>query len=112
MHSELRKAWDNPIAWRIVVGIKQLPIILNHRRWHLDNHLRKIVTLLRHHLAVGNSYDMQYHIIISWIGMVTMLIPVARILMYLHIAYPQRTCYFHLGIEKVGTRIAVVQSWV
>ena len=55
---------------------------------------------------------MQHNIIIMCIMVVTMLIPVTGPIVNLHIAYPQRAAYLHLGIEEVGAGIAVVQSWV
>ena len=41
-----------------------------------------------------------------------MLIPVAGLVVNLDIANPQRTAYFHLGIEEVRTAITVVQARV
>jgi hypothetical protein len=32
--------------------------------------------------------------------------------MYLYVSYPERTAYFHLGVEEVGSRIRIVQAGI
>jgi hypothetical protein len=46
------------------------------------------------------------------IMLMTMQIPVAGLVVNLHIAYPQCAIDLHLGIEEVGTAVTIVQSWV
>ena len=39
-------------------------------------------------------------------------VPVGRFLVYLHVSHPHHAADFHLGIEEVGTVVAVVQTGV
>ena len=51
---------------------------------------------------------MQDDIVVGIVVLMTMGIPVAGPLVYLHIAHPQRAVQFYLGIEEVGTAVAPV----
>ena len=108
MHHQTCQVGNDTIAGRISVRPKQFCIVLANMLRHRQHHLWYKVSLLRLHIAVGNANHMQHHIIIMCILVVSMQIPVARLVMYLDIAHPQRSVYLHLGVEEVWSGISVV----
>ena len=55
---------------------------------------------------------MQYHVVVSCIALMAMLIPVGRTGMDFDVAHPQGAVDTYLGVEEVGSGIGVVQSRV
>ena len=51
---------------------------------------------------------MEHHIVIAMVFVVVMQIPVARLVVYLHVAHPEDAANVDLGIEEVWARIAIV----
>ena len=92
--------------------MQQLLIMLLYVARHLHLHLRQVVAVLCQHLRVGHAHYVQHHIIIFRVVVMAVMIPVARLHVYLYIAHPERSSYAHLGIEEVGTCIPVVQAGI
>ena len=103
---------DNPITGRIGIRPKQFCIVLVNILGHLQHHLGYKVSLLCLYITVDHSHHVKHYIIIMGILVVTMQVPVARLVVYLDIAYPKRSAYLHLRIEEVRTCVSVVQPRV
>ena len=99
-------------AWRIFVGLYQLGIVVLYILRHFELYLRNILSVGIHNLSVKQRGHMQYDIVVSAVVVVTMLIPVARLVVNLHITYPQIAIDADLGIEKVRAGIVIMQTWV
>ena len=99
---------NDTIAGRISVRPKQFCIVLANRLGHLQHHLGYKVSLLCLYITIGHPHHMQHYVIIMCILVVSMQIPIARLVMYLNIAHPHRSVYLHLGVEEVWTCVLVV----
>ena len=55
---------------------------------------------------------MEHHIVVGGIAVVPVVVPVGGLVVYLHVAHPQGAVHLHLGVEEVGSCIAVVQSGI
>ena len=70
------------------------------------------MALCRLYVSVGYANHMKHDIIIMHVLMVTVQIPVASLVVDLHISHPQCSADLHLGIEEIRTAVAVVQSGI
>ena len=108
MYHQTCQVGNDSIAGRIGVRSQQFCIVLANMLRHRQHHLWYKVSLLRLHIAVGNANHMQHYIIIMDVLVVSMQIPIARLVMYLDIAHPHRSVYLHLGVKEVWSGISVV----
>ena len=53
---------------------------------------------------------MEHYRVVAFVGVMPMKHPVRCLTVYLHIAHPQRTVNLYLGIEEVGTVVAVLHT--
>jgi hypothetical protein len=63
-------------------------------------------------IRIDGAADVQNHVVVSLIFVVGMKIPVARLVVNLHVAHPQRTVNLDFSVEEIGPCIAIVQSGV
>ena len=112
MHGEFRERWNNLIARRILVDGEQLLIVLQHMIRNIELHLNQQGTLRVSGFRIDGAADVQNHVVVSLILVVGMKMPVARLVVNLHVAHPQRTVNFDFSVEEIGPCIAVVQSGV
>ena len=112
MYHQGTETANDAVAGREVVGGQQLLIVLGHLGRHRQHHLGQIVAVVGHHVGIGIASDVQHHVVIPRIAVVTVLVPLAAVLMNLHIAHPQRAADAQLGVEEVGTGVAIVQARV
>ena len=112
MDGKRRQLHDGVAARRIAVVSEKALIILHHMRRNLQLHLRRTATVGGRHVHVYRRSNMQHHIVVSRILVVSVQKPVGRALVYLHIAHPQRAVKPNLGIEEVGTRVMVMQTGI
>ena len=101
---------NDAIAGRVLVFLQQLLVVSFHRLGHFHLQLRQYIAIGGLHLSVSLPRDVQHHIIIMVILLVSVEIPVRRLVVDLHVSHPQRAVDLHLSVEEVGTRISVVQS--
>ena len=108
MNHQTCQVGNDTIAGRISVRPKQFCIVLANMLRHRQHHLWYKVSLLRLYITIGHPHHMQHYIIIMDVLVVSMQIPIARLVMYLDIAHPQRSVYLHLGVEEVWSGISVM----
>lgn len=77
-------------------------IMVSNGLWDVEPHLRRTISAGGAHFRVDDAGDVQDDIVIVWILVMTMKEPVARLVMYLHIAYPQRAVNLYLCVEEIG----------
>ena len=112
MYHQARQVWYDLIARRVTVGSEQFLVVLTHVPRHIQLQLRQIFTLGILYIRVDDSRHVEHHVVVVRVFVVTMHIPVARLLVDLHIPHPQRAAYLHFGIEEVRSCIVVVQARV
>ena len=61
---------------------------------------------------VGLSAHVEHHVVVCRVVVVAVSVPVARLVVYLHVAHPQGAVHLHLRVEEVGSGVAVVQAGV
>ena len=61
---------------------------------------------------VDGSRYVEYHIVVAAVAVVSVGVPVGRAVVYLDVSHPHGAANPHLGIEEVGTGIAVVEPRV
>ena len=108
MNHQTCQVGNDTIAGRISVRPKQFCIVLANMLRHRQHHLWYKVSLLRLYITIGHPHHMQHYVIIMDILVVSMQIPVARLVMYLDIAHPQRSVYLHFRVEEVRPSISVM----
>ena len=106
------EVWDDAITRGILIIVQQFFVVLLQDLRNLKHQLRQIVTIQGLHIHIGQRHHMQHHIIITRIAVMPVAIPVTGLEVNLHVARPGGTANLHLGIKKVWTSIAVVQSGV
>ena len=102
MYGESGEGRDNLIAGWILVDGEQFLIVSEHVFGYAELHLREGFSL---ELRASRS-------MIPLVLLVSVQIPVARLVVYFDIAHPEHSVYLDFSIEEIGPRIAVVQSWV
>ena len=79
---------------------------------HIELHLSEKLPVAVHHLGIQDARHMEDHIVISLVLVMSMNIPVARLVVDLHIPHPKRPSDLDLRIEEIRTRIAIMQTRV
>ena len=112
MDRQLIQARNDLITGRIFVCLHQLLILCPDSSRHIDLHLGQRLATVSDDSTVGIAYDMQDHIVIARIAVVSVLVPVGGTAMNLHIAHPQHAVDLQLCIEEVGAGVIIVQTGV
>jgi len=100
------------VARGILVDGEQLLIVFEHVVGDVELHLHQRLALRVLCLHVDDAAYVEDDVVVSLVLVVTMQIPVARLVVNLHVAHPKGAVYLELGIEEIGTCVAVVQSGV
>ena len=74
--------------------------------------LRRMRPVGSDNVGIYHRRYVQHHVVVCFVLIMSMGVPVGRFLVYLHISHPHHAADFHLGIEEVGTVVAVVQTGV
>ena len=109
---ELGERWDNLIARGILVDGQQLLIVLIHVVGDGELHLDEALALRVLGIHIQFAAYVEDDVVIAFVLVVAMHIPVARLVVYLHVAHPQGAANLDFGIEEVGACIAIVQARV
>ncbi len=112
VHREPWQLGDDAVAGRIVVGGEQFAVVVLHALGHLQDKLRRHTAAVSGHRGACLAHYVQDDVVVGTVLVVPMQEPVRRLEVDFHITHPQRAADAHLGIEKVGTGIAVVQAGV
>jgi hypothetical protein len=110
--SELSERWNYLIARRILVDGEQLLIVLEDILGDVELHLRQRGTLGVSGFCIYVAADVQNHVVVSFVLVVGVKKPVARLVVNLHVAHPKGSGNLDFGVEEIGPCIAVVQSGV
>ena len=100
------------MAARIVGGAKQLFVIVLYFLRHGDDYLWNCLAAFRANLCICMFHHMEYGRVEHRVCVVPVPVPVAGAGVYLHIASPYHAVHSDACIEKVGTLVAVVLTWV
>ena len=112
VNGELGERWNYLIARRILVDGEQLLIVLEDILGDVELHLRQRGTLGVSGFRIYVAADVQNHVVVSFVLVVGVKIPVARLVVNLHVAHPESSGNLDFGVEEIGSCIAVVQSGV
>ena len=112
VNGELGERWNYLIARGILVDGEQFLIVLEHIIRNVELHLRQRGTLGVSGFRIYVAADVQNHVVVSFVLVVSMKIPVARLVVNLHVAHPESSGNLDFGVEEIGPCIAVVQSGV
>ena len=112
MNHQSRKIRNHLVTRRVGVRLLQLLIMLPDIVGHVELHLFEKLSVGIHHLCIENGSHVENHVGVVLVLVVTVQIPVTRLVVDLHIPHPQGSVDSHLRIEEVGTCVAVVQSRV
>ena len=111
-NSRWRYVRNDAVTWRKCFLCQEFGIALPKRLGHCYLDLR--------HFASGRSADafvylrhnVQHNVIVGFVLVMPMSKPVCRVFVQLHVSHPKHTADAHLGIEKIGSRIMIVQTGV
>lgn len=112
VYGEAAQRRNDVVTGRVFVGGGELDIAHTDVLGHAELELRRALSALGHHVGVYRLGYMQYHVVVSCIALMAMLIPVGRTGMDFDVAHPQGAVDAYLGVEEVGSGIGVVQSRV
>ena len=112
VYGESGEGRDNLIAGWILVDGEQFLIVSEHVFGDAELHLREGFSLGVAGFQVDDSANVEHHVVVSLVLLVSVQIPVARFVVYFDIAHPEHSVYLDFSIEEIGPRIAVVQPWV
>ena len=102
---------DAPAA-RIVFSPTEFGVVLAHIGGDGQTELGRMLAVGRSDLCIHGLHHMQDDIVVGGVELMAMALPVAGAQVDFHVAHPHLTAHAHLGVEKIGTRMAVVQSGV
>ena len=88
MDGQSGQVGNNTIAGWVGIGTQQFGIVVVDGLWNCQHQLGDKVATGGLHLTVGNTHDVQHHIIIVLIRLMSVDVPVARTVVHLHIAHP------------------------
>ena len=112
MHHQARQFWNHLITRWVAVCLQQLVIVHSDGFRHVELHLTDKLAIGVHHLRIDDACYVKDYIVIITILVMTMEIPVRRLVVDLHVSHPQRGTNPDLRIEEVWPRISVMQTRV
>ena len=112
MDQEAGYVADDTAATRHKVGSQQCGIVLCNVWRDVELQLRNGLPTGVIQLLVDFAGYVEDDVLVGGVAVVTVTMPVARLVVYLHVAHPQHTVNLHLGFEKIGACILVVTTGV
>ena len=112
MHHQARQIGNHLVARRITVSLQQLVVMFPDIVGHVELHLFDKLAVAVHNFCVDNACHVEDHVVVVLVLVVSMQIPVARLVVNLNVSYPESPADSHFRIEEVRTCVAVVQSGV
>ena len=109
---QCRQVGDNLVTGWILVGTQQFLVVLPDRGRDFQLHLWDVLSFCVCHLAIRVACDMQHDIVVSLVFVMSMQIPVARLVVNLHVTHPECLVDFHFSIEEIRSTVVIMQSGV
>ena len=112
MHHQACQIGNHLVTRRITIDTQQFVVMFPDIVGHIELHLFDKLPVTVHDFCVDNACHMEDHVVVVLVFVMSMQIPVARLVMNLDISNPESPADSHFRIEEVWTCVAIVQSRV
>ena len=112
VEGEARQGRDYSVTRWVLIGFQQFAVIGTDRVGTGEEELGDGFAVGAAYLAVDVLGDVQDDGIVDRVGVMSMAVPVGRLLVNFDVAYPKHAVQFELGVEEVGACVGVAQSGV